>query len=187
MADTGWVSPGTVVNDDAIGDWMWCSVNNAKENDDIPVDGYDYGSGEDSNYLKATNFGLEVPSGATINGILVEIRHEGYSDYSNNTENIVSIVKHDGSIGSTNQSTNAVLPVDYTYISYGSSSDLWGETWSATDINDEDFGVVFSVSFSNSYNGAFVDHIQIKVYYTESTDTPVIGNKYPLPAFKNIT
>jgi hypothetical protein len=31
---------------------------------------------------------------------------------------------------------------------------------------------------------AEVDHIQIKVYYTES-GTPTVGTKYPLPAFKS--
>jgi hypothetical protein len=72
----------------------------------------------ETEYLKLTNFGASVPSGATIDG--VEVRMDAYEKF------------------------------------YG------GDT--QTDAN--------------------VDHIQIKVYYTESTGTPVIGEKYPLPAFR---
>lgn len=62
------------------------------------------------------------------------------------TENIIKIVKADGTIGTVNKSTGATPPSTDTYISYGSSSDLWGETWDYTKINNANFGVVFSVS-----------------------------------------
>ena len=60
-------------------------------------------------------------------------------------ENSIKIIKSDGTIGTTNKSTGATLPTTDTYISYGSSSDLWDDTWTAEDINDVDFGMVFSV------------------------------------------
>lgn len=62
------------------------------------------------------------------------------------TENRISIVKADGSVGSTNKSTGASLPAGgaESYVSYGGASDLWGESWTDTDINDADFGAVFS-------------------------------------------
>jgi len=56
---------------------------------------------------------------------------------------------------------------------YGSSSDLWDETWIIDDINNSNFGIVLSsevIAFES--NGvALVDHIQITVYYTE----PIVG------------
>jgi hypothetical protein len=116
--------------------------------------------------------------GSTIDGIVVEIKRAanpgvGYNDVNDNK---VQIVKSDGSIGTTNNAKPEqwnVLPL--AYYSYGSSSDLWGETWTAEEINDEDFGVVLSVKALVSDGDAYVDHIQITVYYTEN-----IG---PFPTF----
>jgi prepilin-type N-terminal cleavage/methylation domain-containing protein len=39
------------------------------------------------------------------------------------------------------------------YTTYGGSSDLWGETWTAADINDSDFGFVVKVGHANGNTG----------------------------------
>ena len=59
----------------------------------------------------------------------------------------VSIIKSNGTIGNTNRAkTSTSWPSSDTYVTYGSSSDLWGETdWSYSKINDVDFGIVVSV------------------------------------------
>ncbi|MCU0359539.1 MAG: T9SS type A sorting domain-containing protein [Bacteroidia bacterium] len=48
-----------------------------------------------------------------------------------------------------------------TYTSYGSSSNLWGTTWSVAEINASNFGAVLSASVSNGT--ARVDHMRITV------------------------
>jgi len=60
----------------------------------------------------------------------------------------VQIIKSNGTIGTTNKANtvDAWTSVNGTYYPYGSSSDLWGETWSASDINNSNFGVAFSAS-----------------------------------------
>jgi hypothetical protein len=187
MSDTGWVSPGTVVSDGTIGDVAWSNPSNAKASDN--------------------SYSTVDPGGPDM-----------FEDFA------VKIVKSDGSIGSTNKGGSNLIPSSDTYITYGGSSDLWSETWSASDINDSDFGVVYSVSGGEGYYSEYlkatnfdfsiptgstidgiearvehsyyysgmpppieryckVDHIQIKVYYTE-TGTPTVGTKYALPAFK---
>jgi hypothetical protein len=127
-----------------------------------------------SHYLKATNFGFSIPSGATINGILVEIEKKanGYHGYDDN----VKIVKADGTLGTTNKADNSNLwEITDTYHSYGSSSNLWGETWDDTKINDVDFGV--AISARNNTNGLgntlSVDHIRITVTYTASASASI--------------
>lgn len=119
-----------------------------------------------SNYLKATNFGFSIPAGSTINGIKVDIE-QALDTGAYGIESAIRIVKADGSIGSTNKATSAVLPSTDTYVTYGGASDLWGESWSSTDINDADFGVV--VSFQGTDGIMLVDHIRITVYYTLSS------------------
>jgi hypothetical protein len=125
-----------------------------------------------THYLKATNFGFSIPSGATINGILVEIERKKTGS-ALIKDSSVKIVKSDGTIGSTNQAdTVNDWPTSDTYKSYGSSSDLWGETWAYSDINDIDFGVVLSDT-QGKYMVASVDHIRITVYYTAGEGSPI--------------
>ena len=116
-----------------------------------------------SNYLKAQNFGFNIPTDEIINGILVEI--ERNSNASNAVKDTnVKIVKADGTIGTTNKADTSIFwPTTDTYKSYGGSSDLWGETWTYANINDADFGVVLNVEGTSGV--ARVDHIRITITY----------------------
>jgi hypothetical protein len=187
MSDTGWKSPGTVVSDDSVGTTAWSNPSNATASDDnyAVTSHMFFNEIYYTEYLKATNFGFGIPSGSTIDGIEVGIEMLGSYDMGDSPEESeIKIVKSDGTVGATNKSTGASIEGEAVF-SYGGSSDKWGETWSASDINDTDFGVVFSglTNPDPTGQGIYVDHIQIKVYYTESS-TPTVGTKYPLPAFK---
>lgn len=100
-----------------------------------------------THYLKATNFGFNIPSDATINGIKVEIEKRGSINDGDNDyvrDKTIKIIKADGTLGTTNKAVAGNWDTTDTYVTYGSSSDLWGETWAPGDINDADFGVVIS-------------------------------------------
>jgi len=53
------------------------------------------------------------------------------------------------------------------YAAYGGSNDLWGEPWTVAEIKSVDFGVDVVVDTDTSAF-AYVDHVRIKVNYTES-------------------
>lgn len=58
----------------------------------------------------------------------------------------IKIVKSDSSLGSTDKAdTGTNWSSTESYFSYGGNTDLWGETWTANDINDSDFGVVIAI------------------------------------------
>ena len=125
-ASAGPNSPGTMADDATVGTAAWTNPDNAKVSDNVYTT---VGAGDTgiSHYLKATNFGFSIPSGATIGGILVEIERKGdLSDASNNIQDSnLRIVKSDGTIGTTNKAdigTN--WPTSDTYASYGSSTYL---------------------------------------------------------------
>jgi hypothetical protein len=157
-------SPGTMADDATVGTVAWTNPDNAKVSDNI----YAYldvpASPKYSHYLKATNFGFSIATEATITGILVEIERRSGSYPYGTLDYGVKIVKADGSIGSTNKAVGGSWPASDTYKSYGGSADLWGETWTAADINDADFGMVLQVLGED--NRGDVDHIRITVYYT---------------------
>jgi hypothetical protein len=129
---------------------------------------------DESEHLKGTDFGFSIPSGATIDGIVVELeRSADAADAVGETE--AKMVKG-GTIGGNNNSDGSFLPTSEAYKTYGSSSDLWGLAWTPADINAINFGFAFRCA-----NGivllrnAFVDHIRITVYYTLSNHLMLLG------------
>ena len=166
MASQGPLSGGTFADDATVGTVAWTNPSNAGASDDVyaVVVLTVAGSQLVSHYLKATNFGFSIPTGATINGIVVEIERK--TDNAFIKDNAVRIIKG-GNIGTTDKSLVANWSGTEAYFTYGSSSDLWGETWTADDINASTFGVGLSVIFNGGTTSTnSVDHIRITVYYT---------------------
>ncbi|TAK54381.1 MAG: hypothetical protein EPO24_13190 [Bacteroidetes bacterium] len=145
------------------GEWMWNSPSNAGASDNVYAN-FNADNSSNSEWLMATNFGFSSVSG-TVNGIVVEIEQRGVT--GSVFEQDIRLVKG-GTVQGDDKSTGANLPVTDTYVSYGSSSDLWGLSWNAGDITASTFGVVFSVAFSTP-TLTRVDHIRITVYYTLAT------------------
>lgn len=116
-----------------------------------------------SEYLEGSNFGFSIPAGATIDGIVVEweVSKTSGSAFVNN----IRIVKG-GTVGSTDRNDSASIPSTDAFLSYGSSSDLWGETWTYMDINNSGFGAVFACFNVIGTANVRVDYVRITVYYT---------------------
>ena len=161
---------GTGDNITGVGNYSWSNTGGITANDNNSAS-VDVGAGRYrlTNYLGATNFGFSIPAGATINGIEVSIgRYSDGGPGDRNMDNIVRLVKG-GTITGDNKANDGVnWPTAEEVATYGSSTDLWDETWSPSDINASNFGVVLSVENTNSrsYRMAYVDYIQITVTYT---------------------
>lgn len=169
MGNTANTSPGTVVNTTGgVGTIAWGSPSRALTSNNI----YATASltlNTTSNYLVATNYGFAIPAGATITGIVATIER-GWAT-SNVRDNRVRIMLPDGSIGATDRASADLWLSADTVVTYGSSTDLWGETWTPAGINDADFGVALSVTNTAPADEdactANVDHFTITIYYTE--------------------
>ena len=190
MASEGPRNPGTMADDNAVGTLTWANPNNAKTSNDVRAIATASGFAT-SHYLKATNFSFTIPADATIDGIFVEIERHAAGASGATIDSAVKIVKSDGSIGSENKAFGGQWPFSPDQIrSYGSSSDLWSEAWTASDINNSNFGVVLSAQITvyNIVWTAQVDHMKITVYYTEATGTNMqinIGDAWKaVPAMK---
>jgi len=163
--DTGWHNPGTMANDGATGTKPWDTPDNAKSSDNVYTRAIGGVGGGSSNYLKATNFGFAIPVGSTIDGIEVEFERkaniaDSVSDFK------IYIVKADGTYGVENKSAGGFWSTVEAYFSYGGGADLWSLAWTPANINHANFGVVLAtLMLANSISD--VDHIRIKVYYTE--------------------
>ncbi len=144
----------------------WTDTDNALKSDDS----YSFfgnisgGIGSFTEYLRVEKFGFNIPEGATIKGIKVDIErsdpNQRSADYN------IQIIK-EGVITGTNKSTGLAYPMTDAYQTYGGATDLWGETWSFKNINGGNFGVAIS-SQRNSAGGTTagqIDDVQITVYW----------------------
>jgi hypothetical protein len=172
MASEGPLSPGTLADDSAVGTVAWSNPTNAASSNDSDASAAYSGGNAQSHYLKATNFGFAIPAGATIDGVVVEIERAKSGIAHAIRDAVVSLVKG-GSVSGNNKAdlVTAWTNTD-TYITYGSSGDLWGLALAPADVNASNFGVVLSTSATlvdeEGTTTAFVDHIRITVYYTEA-------------------
>ena len=87
-----------------------------------------------------------------------------------------------GAATGTNEANSSAWPTSKGAQTYGSTTDLWGTTWTSSDVDASNFGVRISTTNSSPYTAAtaYVDYISIKVYYTQlptagigSASTPV--------------
>jgi hypothetical protein len=87
----------------------------------------------------------------------------------------VQLLKAGTAVGS-NRASGTTWDTTSNNISYGSTTDLWGSTWTAADVNNANFGLRFAAQ--NVHSGAVVgtasiDNVLITVTY--SNDTNGIG------------
>lgn len=172
MASEGPLICGLGEQDDSYGTLGWASPEAIEVDDANYAEGTAF-SGGDTWYLKATEFGFAIPDGATIVGIEATMKVGSSTGGDTCNESVIKIVKSDGTVGSENKSTSAALPADPATAvwDYGGATDLWSESWSASDINDVDFGVV--ASYSSSLGFPWVFYMKMTVYYTEGGSSDI--------------
>lgn len=91
-----------------------------------------------SDYLVASDFQFVLPAGASIVGLRFDIGR--YSSYNPVLDRAVRVVK--ATIGQTDRSSSAAWTTGPA--AYGDAIDLWGETWSAADIESSTFGIALA-------------------------------------------
>lgn len=177
MASSGPNYAGTAANDASHGTTAFTNPTNAQGTEDDTYAATFALSTAPTQYLKATNFGFAIPSGATIDGIVMEVRKRTHSNPSFVCKDSrVRIVKG-GTVSDTDLAKGTSWPTIVAWDTYGDSTTLWGETWTADDINSSDFGVVISAVENNASDAvvADIDAIRITVHYTEGASQDIVN------------
>ena len=115
-----------------------------------------------SSFWQSTNFGFSIPLSATVTGIVVK-SSSSTSDYAYN-DTMAKLLKNNIPVGQNKQI--GLIPPGNSLV-YGSSTDLWGTTWTPAEINNMNFGFQFKAynSFTLPNTLYFVNHFSITVYY----------------------
>lgn len=140
-----WTNPGNVVSDNATD--ATCAAPDANGSD----------------YLVARNFPLNIPTGATIIGVLVRVEA---SEHTAGTEPLLAQLQNDSAalIGSSKSTSNggSISGTAKAVYTYGSISDLWGATLTPAILNDADFGVRLWFATAHDIR---IDYVTLQVEY----------------------
>lgn len=157
------------------GTHSWGTPSNAQTSNDVraifsktggatPWNGY-------TAYLTAKQLTALVPVGATIDGIKISIqRRKDINDgFTVASDSAIHIIKG----GTVQTAQNKAVGTAYTTtdvsVDYGGAADLWGQTWSASDVNGPGFGVGISCSIAQGAEGnatVEIDAMTVEVFYT---------------------
>lgn len=167
MASQGPNSPGTVVDDAAVGNIAWTDPGNAASSDNSYVTASMLGSGDITHYLKATNFGFTIPAGATIDSISFQV--EAADDVGGFTSTVTGVYLVVGSnVVGNDVSTGTGLTTTDGYKNRNNITPATlGVTPTVAEINDAGFG--WAVRFSTGDLCTIrVDHMRMTINYTEA-------------------
>ena len=203
MSDTGWVSPGTVVSDSSVGTVVWTNPSNAtaSDNSDAVADSNDnsslYTTWEDYLVKLVDETGSIVGDNKSSNTELDS--SDTYRAYGGSTDKWGETLSvsdiNDSDFGVVFQTTRDETETPSEFSEYLKATNFGFSITAGSTINGIEVRVEQSRERINIGGGgmppvpddyrerAYVDHIQIKVYYTEGS-TPAVGTKYHLPPFK---
>lgn len=162
MADTGFKSPSDTLSVN------WVNPTNIFSSDDNRAT-YNFDvEAEPSTVLSALNFGLGLPVGAVINGIEVTVERSDSDQDDEQQDNSAQLIVGGSPAGDDKSKLDFYGTTD-AVVTYGGPSDLWGLSPTFSQINASNFGFGISVKDEFEDETTRIDHIQIKVYYTEAS------------------
>jgi hypothetical protein len=135
-----------------------------------------------SGQLSLTGYGFAIPTGSTVNGIIVTVtRRANRNTVNTNAQDGIMELLVGGSIAGSDHSLGSNWPTSFTSQDYGSMSDTWVDGLTVDQVNGSDFGVALNAALldagipGNTYVPfAYVDAVAITVYYTAPTPTPAV-------------
>jgi hypothetical protein len=179
---------GTGANNTSSGSIAWTNPTNITSlNSTVASASWDLNITGATNYLSATNFGFTIPTSATIQGITVKVNGRTVTTSQGDSATLSSsnrfyLIKNGTVLTSTFKGWN--VPSAFAWTTLGSASDLWFQSFTATDINSSTFGVAFQSTVTSNTNyqrSVEVDAITISVAYTiGSTQLYVNGTSMTL-------
>jgi hypothetical protein len=117
-----------------------------------------------SHYLldAASTVRFNVPTGASIDGILLEVE---VLAVVLSTQNLSARLVKGGTVQTAETKTALITTTD-AYLSFGGSADTWSTSWTVSDVNATNFGSAIFIdnALADTYR---VDHSRLTVYFTE--------------------
>jgi hypothetical protein len=117
-------------------------------------------------YLAVESFGFAIPEDAVILGISVEfLRAAGTEAQVSDHE--IYLLRDGQRVGVAHGTPGETWGLDLTWVNHGNETDVWGETWTAADINSSGFGAAISAQYHETAGNAraYVGNARVTVSY----------------------
>jgi subtilisin family serine protease len=171
--DTGWLSPtANAAVTSSAGDNNGYEVSAANAYADDNLYAVDNNSGTNTSTSctanqkdkhRFYNYGISIPSGATIQGI--EVRLNAKVDSTSGSPKLCVQLSWNG--GTTWTATKSTATLSTTELAYvlGGAADTWGRTWSVGDFSDANFRVRIIDVASSTARDFSLDAVAVRVSY----------------------
>jgi hypothetical protein len=166
---TAYKFAGTGANDATTGAVAWSSPDNVTASDDARATSALSAGSTTTQTLRATNFGFttsDIPTGAVINGIEVEIeRQKGSGGANTATDLLVRLRTSSGLVGN-DKATATAWPAADAAATYGGAADMWGSSLTDSDLRSSGFGVDIRAQRTGGSPTVAVDAVRVRVTFT---------------------
>ncbi len=126
--------------------------------------------------MEVENFTISAPTGATIDSIVVRMEGQGAANQASRRRVNVALTKN----GTSEVGDVVNITFDKDSDAYqearGTTDVLWGVTWTVAEVNATTFGVFINPAGTTTDN-ILIDHVQIKVCWTEAGEAGVSGRR----------
>lgn len=140
---------------------------------------------QESDFLNATGFGIDLPDDANITGIQVIIEGKA-SSISDISEADIGLLSYGSVVATVTANSTEWGTSDFNY-THGNATSLWGASFTVPQVEDSSFGLRMRVDhdFNGGLTTAYVDTITIRVYYEGQSydDSWTMGIDYPYENF----
>ncbi len=146
----------------------WTDLDNAKTVDDAFAKTM-LAAGEESEELRLTGFGFELPPGVVFQGVEVELKRQAPD--GGIVDGIISLVGVPNQVGRGKFiATSWPSSIVGTH-HYGQATDTWGMDLNPPDVTTPDFGVALWVKREAGPDSAtaLVESIQVRVFYCDGS------------------
>ena len=140
------------------------------------------GADDENAQIWTYGYGFALPSNAIISGIVATIERAESNAAANADDTTVQLMQAFTAVGDNNSLTTEYGTSD-AVVSYGSVTNVWGTTWTAAQVNNPGFGLIFRSNLDS--NAITIDHIAITIYWympSSILNLPLGGFMQPTPA-----
>lgn len=167
--------PTSAVESDR-GGASWNSEGYVRANDGRLAFSTNISGTHDTDWLIVSGFGFNIPSNATITGFKVTYECR----CTRCTGDYIQLVKPNGTASSAKN--GGVWPTSLSTKSVGSSTDKWGLSWTPSDVNNSNFKLRMYVKGVGGGYSAWIDYIQVTVYYTTPGPSQTVPGEVIVPS-----
>ena len=158
------IEASTAENKDA---WVSPANVGADDGTESTITAATFDSPDISQILVASNFGFSIPTGSTIDGIIVEIDRRNSADAASDNRVQLATGTTFATLVGTNKADVALdWPTATAVATYGGASDTWSAGLTVAQINAVGFAVFLSVQADAANTDIQVDYIRVTVHYT---------------------